>query len=99
MTKRNVEIQQAERDYDLNRAAELKYGKLTKLHRNWKQAEAELSKLKASGNSLLREEVTEGDIAEIISKWTGIPISKLVESERKTPAIGRELAQIVYRSR
>ncbi|MEH2312567.1 MAG: ATP-dependent chaperone ClpB [Nostoc sp.] len=79
----NLEIQQAERDYDLNRAAELKYGTLTSLHRQLEAVEAELASAQRSGKSLLREEVTEGDIAEIISKWTGIPISKLVESEKE----------------
>ena len=77
----NVEIQQAERDYDLNKAAELKYGKLTDLHRQLEQAETLLSQAQGTGQSLLREEVTEADIAEVISKWTGIPIGKLVESE------------------
>jgi len=79
----NLEIQQAERDYDLNRAAELKYGTLTSLHRQLEAVEAELVNTQRSGKSLLREEVTEADIAEIISKWTGIPISKLVESEKE----------------
>jgi len=79
----NIEIQQAERDYDLNKAAELKYGKLTELHRKLEEAETHLSQAQTSGKTLLREEVTEADIAEIISKWTGIPISKLVESERE----------------
>jgi ATP-dependent Clp protease ATP-binding subunit ClpB len=77
----NVEIQQAERDYDLNKAAELKYGKLAELQKSLQEAEAHLTATQTSGKSLLREEVTEADIAEIISKWTGIPISKLVESE------------------
>jgi len=79
----NLEVQQAERDYDLNRAAELKYGKLTDLHRRLEAAESELAQTQKSGKSLLREEVTEADIAEVISKWTGIPISKLVESEKE----------------
>ena len=79
--KVNIEIQQAELKYDLNRAAELKYSKLTELQKQLQQAEAQLSATQTTGKSLLREEVTEGDIAEIISKWTGIPISKLVESE------------------
>ncbi|MGB3494845.1 MAG: ATP-dependent chaperone ClpB [Elainellaceae cyanobacterium] len=77
----NVEAQQAERDYDLNRAAELKYGKLTDLQRELEQAESKLEDTQTNGKTLLREEVTEEDIAEIISKWTGIPVSKLVESE------------------
>jgi len=76
-----VEIQQAERDYDLNKAAELKYGKLTELQQKLEDAEANLEDLQSSGRSLTREEVTEEDIAEIISKWTGIPVSKLVQSE------------------
>jgi len=79
----NVEIQQAERNYDLNRAAELKYGKLTDLHRQLEAAETELARTQTSGNSLLREEVTEADIAEVISKWTGIPLSKLIETEKE----------------
>ncbi len=79
----NLEIQQSERNYDLNRAAELKYGKLTDLHRKLELVEAELAQTQRSGKSLLREEVTEADIAEVISKWTGIPISKLVESEKE----------------
>lgn len=77
----NVEVQQAERNYDLNKAAELKYGKLNELQASLQEAEANLAATQTSGKSLLREEVTESDIAEIISKWTGIPISKLVESE------------------
>jgi ATP-dependent Clp protease ATP-binding subunit ClpB len=77
----NIEIQQAERNYDLNRAAELKYGQLTKLQKQLQEAESDLEANQTSGQTLLREEVTEADIAEIISKWTGIPISKLVESE------------------
>ena len=77
----NIEIQQAERDYDLNRAAELKYGKLTDLQRELAASEARLADAQTTDKSLLREEVTEEDIAEIISKWTGIPISKLVQSE------------------
>ncbi len=77
----NVEIQQAERNYDLNRAAELKYGKLTNLQRQLEDTETELTQNQTNSHSLLREEVTEDDIAEIISKWTGIPVSKLVQSE------------------
>ncbi|MHC5609811.1 MAG: ATP-dependent chaperone ClpB [Nostoc sp.] len=83
MERVNLEIQQAERDYDLNRAAELKYGTLISLNHQLEVVEAELANTQRSGKSLLREEVTEADIAEIISKWTGIPISKLVESEKE----------------
>ncbi len=81
--KVNIEIQQAERDYDLNRAAELKYGKSIELHRQLDTTEVKLADSQTSGKSLLREEVTEADIAEIISKWTGIPLTKLVETERE----------------
>jgi ATP-dependent Clp protease ATP-binding subunit ClpB len=77
----NTAVTQAERNYDLNRAAELKYGKLIELNRMLQSAETSLATTQTSGKTLLREEVTEADIAEIISKWTGIPISKLVESE------------------
>jgi ATP-dependent Clp protease ATP-binding subunit ClpB len=81
--KVNIEIQQAERDYDLNRAAELKYGKLIELHRQLETAEVKLAQSQTTGKSLLREEVTEADIAEVISKWTGIPLTKLVATERE----------------
>uniref|UniRef100_A9TAU3 Uncharacterized protein n=1 Tax=Physcomitrium patens TaxID=3218 RepID=A9TAU3_PHYPA len=79
----NLEIQQAERDYDLNRAAELKYGSLMTLQRQLDAAEKALDEYQNSGNSMLREEVTGNDIAEVVSKWTGIPISKLQQSERE----------------
>lgn len=79
----NLEIQQAERDYDLNKAAELRYGKLTDLQRKVKDLETKIEERQITGKTLLREEVVESDIAEIISKWTGIPISKLVESEKE----------------
>jgi ATP-dependent Clp protease ATP-binding subunit ClpB len=79
----NLEVQQAERDYDLNKAAELRFGQLTELQRQVKTFEDQLAEKQTSGKSLLREEVLESDIAEIISKWTGIPISKLVESEKE----------------
>ncbi|MEN9567580.1 MAG: ATP-dependent Clp protease, ATP-binding subunit, partial [Cyanobacteriota bacterium] len=78
----NLEIEQAERDYDLNRAAELRYGKLTKLQQNVVEIEQKLAEKQTTGNSLLREEVLESDIAEIIAKWTGIPLKKLIESEK-----------------
>ncbi|XP_020996814.1 chaperone protein ClpB3, chloroplastic isoform X2 [Arachis duranensis] len=79
----NLEIQQAEREYDLNRAAELKYGSLNSLQRQLETAEKELDEYMSSGQSMLREEVTGNDIAEIVSKWTGIPVSKLQQSERE----------------
>ncbi|MDD3364069.1 MAG: Clp protease N-terminal domain-containing protein, partial [Syntrophomonas sp.] len=76
------EIERAERDYDLNRAAELKYGKLPDLERRLK-AEEEFMSRKQSGVSVLSEEVTEDEIARIISRWTGIPLTRLVEGERE----------------
>jgi ATP-dependent Clp protease ATP-binding subunit ClpB len=79
----NLEIQQAERVYDLNRAAELKYGTLMSLQRQLESAQQAVKDYHASGKSMLREEVTEDDIAEIVSKWTGIPISRLKISERE----------------
>jgi ATP-dependent Clp protease ATP-binding subunit ClpB len=78
----NLEIEQAERDYDLNRAAELRYGKLTKLQQEVVEIEQKLAERQTTGKSLLREEVLESDIAEIIAKWTGIPLKKLIESEK-----------------
>ena len=78
----NLEIQQAERATELERAAELRYGKLPDLQRQVKETESQLAEIQTSDKSLLREEVLEADIAEIISKWTGIPLSKLVESEK-----------------
>lgn len=92
----NLEIQQAERDYDLNRAAELRYGKLTELQRQIKEIEAKLSEQQTSGKTLLREEVLEADIAETIAKWTGIPVSKLIASEKeKLLYLDKELHQRV----
>ncbi|XP_077221851.1 casein lytic proteinase B4 [Tasmannia lanceolata] len=78
----NLEMEAAEREYDLNRAAELKYGTLMSLQRQLQESEKELDDFRKSGNSMLREEVTELDIAEIVSKWTGIPLSSLQQSER-----------------
>jgi ATP-dependent Clp protease ATP-binding subunit ClpB len=72
---------QAERDYDLNRAAELKYGTLVTLQKQLSGVEKELREKEGSG--MLREEVTPEDISEIISKWTGIPVMKLLESDRE----------------
>ncbi len=73
--------QQAERDGDLAKAAELRYGKLLSLQRNLEEAQQEVQKLDAS-NRLLREEVSEQDIAQVVGRWTGIPISRLLEGER-----------------
>ncbi len=76
------EIESAEREYDLNKAAELKYGRLRELEKKLADAEAAL----ASGSGparLLKEEVTEEEIAQIVARWTGIPVSRLMEGERE----------------
>jgi ATP-dependent Clp protease ATP-binding subunit ClpB len=78
-----LQIEQAEQKYDLNRAAELKYGKLMELERQIQEQEAYLAKLQANGEPLLREQVTPEDIAEIVSRWTGIPVTSLMESEKQ----------------
>jgi ATP-dependent Clp protease ATP-binding subunit ClpB len=75
-----LQVEQAKRSYDLNKAAELEYGTLGDLNRRLASKEAELNS-SHDGKSLLREEVTEDDIAEVIAKWTGIPVAKLVQSE------------------
>ncbi|MGQ9780008.1 MAG: ATP-dependent chaperone ClpB [Bacillota bacterium] len=75
-----AEIEKAEREYDLNRAAELKYGKLTALERKLR-AEEELLAQKQGETRLLKEEVDEEDIAQVVSRWTGIPVAKLLEGE------------------
>jgi ATP-dependent Clp protease ATP-binding subunit ClpB len=80
--KIRYEIGVAERQYDLNRAAELKYGRLADLERQLK-AEEEMISQQQAGERLLREEVTEEEIAEIVSRWTGIPVSRLMEGERE----------------
>ena len=77
----NAQMERAERDYDLNKAAELKYGKLPKLKEELEHAEKEMEERKASG--LLRDRVTEDEIARIVGRWTGIPVSRLMEGERE----------------
>ena len=76
------ETEQAERDYDLNRAAELRHGKLPELERRLAAEEEQLA-AKQAGRRLLREVVTEEEIADIVSRWTGIPVSRLQEGERE----------------
>lgn len=78
--KTNGEIEQAERSYDLNKVAELRYGKLPELQKELEKEESEESKKE---NVLLRNKVTEEEIAKIVSKWTGIPVTKLMEGERE----------------
>ena len=85
----NKEIQKAQREYDLNKAAELQYGRLPQLQ---KQLEEEEAKVKAKDLSLVHESVTDDEIAKIVSRWTGIPVAKLNESERnKTLHLADEL--------
>ncbi len=76
----NTKIAQAKREYDLNKAAELQYGKLPEVQRQLEEAE---KKVNNRDMSLVHESVTEEEIAKIISRWTGIPVSKLSESERQ----------------
>ena len=75
----NSEIQIAQRNYDLNKAAELQYGRLPELQ---KQLQEEEERVSREDRSMVRESVTEDEIAKIISRWTGIPVAKLTESER-----------------
>jgi len=75
-------IEQAERDYDLDKAAELRHGRLPLLERELAEAEHRIAGAAGAGK-LLREEVTEQEIAEIVARWTGIPITRLVEGERE----------------
>jgi ATP-dependent Clp protease ATP-binding subunit ClpB len=75
-----IEVEQAERQYDLNRAAELRYGKLAELERRLKAEEEMLTK-KQGQFRLIKEEVDEEDIAEVVSRWTGVPVSRLLEGE------------------
>ena len=85
----NKEIQKAQREYDLNKAAELQYGKLPQLQ---KQLEEEEERVKAKDLSLVHEAVTDEEIGRIVSRWTGIPVAKLNESERnKTLHLADEL--------
>ena len=77
----NAQIEQAERNYDLNKVAELRYGKLPELQKEL-QHEEEISE-KSKEDGLLRNKVTEEEIAKIISRWTGIPVTKLMEGERE----------------
>ncbi len=82
LEKMRHDIEVAERQYDLNHAAELKHGRLPDLERQL-NAEEEMLAQKQTGERLLREEVTEEEIAEIISRWTGIPVTRLMEGERQ----------------
>ena len=78
----NADIERAQREYDLNKAAELQYGRLPELKKQLAEEE-KLAEESRGQNSLLRDRVTEEEIARIVSRWTGIPVSKLVEGERE----------------
>ncbi|MCL2010612.1 MAG: ATP-dependent chaperone ClpB [Synergistaceae bacterium] len=82
MDEAKARIEKAEQEYDLNKAAELKYGTLRQMEQELKLKEEAIAAAQ-SGDSLLREEVTENEIADIISRWTGIPVTRLVEGERE----------------
>ncbi|GCE64247.1 ATP-dependent chaperone ClpB [cyanobiont of Ornithocercus magnificus] len=89
-----LQVEQAKRSYDLNRAAELEYGTLATLQCQLKKKEKELLDQQDAEKSFLREEVTENDIAEVIARWTGIPIARLVQSEiDKLLSLEKELHQ------
>ena len=79
--KTNADIERAQNEYDLGKAAELKYGKLPALQKEL--SELEKTVRADSGDSLLRDEVTDDEIARIVARWTGIPVSKIMESEKK----------------
>ncbi len=82
LEKVNAEIDKAQREYDLNKAAELKYGRLPQLQKELEEEEKKVAS-DSKGSSLLRNAVTEEEIAKIIGRWTGIPVSKIMESEKK----------------
>ncbi len=91
MEQTRIEIDQAERNYDLNRAAELKYGSLARLDNELAVEEEALSRKQQEGR-LLKEEVFEEDIAAVVSRWTGVPVSKLLEGEmQKLVSLGEDL--------
>jgi ATP-dependent Clp protease ATP-binding subunit ClpB len=81
MDECRTEMEKAERDYDLNRIAELKYGRMNELERKLREEEAQL--LNKQGSSLLKEEVDEEDIARVVSRWTGIQVSRLLAGEKE----------------
>ncbi len=78
----NADIEKAQREYDLNKAAELKYGKLPELQKQLEEEEKKIAAAKKE-DTLLRDKVTEEEISRIVARWTGIPVEKLVEGERE----------------
>ena len=81
LERSRIALEQAERQADLNKAAEIKYGKIPELEKNIKEANAKLQAVTKGKSALLREEVTEEDVAKVVARWTGIPIARLIESE------------------
>ena len=79
----NAEIDKAQREYDLNRAAELKYGRLPELQKRLEEEEQKAEERTGKADKLLRDRVTDEEIADVVSRWTGIPVSKLLEGERE----------------
>jgi ATP-dependent Clp protease ATP-binding subunit ClpB len=77
----NREVERAERNADLEKAAELKYGRIPELERRMADEESKLEEQQAAGGSMLDDKVTEQDVAEVVGKWTGIPVSRLMEGE------------------
>ncbi|MFK4998170.1 hypothetical protein ACI2OX_14935 [Bacillus sp. N9] len=83
LEKLRRELEDAESEYDLNRAAELRHGRIPALEKELKELEEQLALKQEDENRLVKEEVTEEEIADIVSRWTGIPVMKLVEGERE----------------
>ena len=81
--KTRLELDKAERAFDHEKAAQLKYGKLETIQRDLEAKEAKLIDIQSEGTTLLREQVAESDIAEIVANWTGVPINRLLETERQ----------------
>ena len=79
----NAQVSEAERTYDLNKAAELKYGKLPELKKQLEAAEETAEKQKEKSDNLLHDKVTDEEIARVVARWTGIPVAKLMEGERE----------------
>ena len=81
--EKKLELEKAERAYDLNRMAELKYGEIPQLQQQLDACKERTEQARGSGDAIIREVVTEEEIARIVSQWTGIPVAKLVETERE----------------
>src|SRR5215469_379282 len=81
LAKIKAEIEQAKREYDLNKVAELQYGKLASLEKELAAEEEKLIEKNKGGKRLIKEEVDEDDIAEVVARWTGIPVARLLEGE------------------